>query len=170
MFEHILCPVDGSQTSLAALDVAARLAAEQHSQLTICNVTDPARAAALAFGDPGMSAACFDALEGEGKAFLDSAAGRVAETIAATTAELDGAPISSIAEYAKAHGCDLIVMGSHGRSGIGRAVLGSVAEGVMRHARMPVMIVRTQRAGRKADAAPESAGLVRENEPVHHGG
>ncbi|KDS91167.1 universal stress protein UspA [Halorubrum saccharovorum] len=53
-----------------------------------------------------------------------------------------GKPAREIVEYAAEHGIDQIVMGSHGRSGIDRAILGSVAETVTRRARIPVTIVR----------------------------
>lgn len=142
MFTHILCPVDGSQCSLQALDLAAELAAQQQAQLTICSVVDPSQAAAMAFGDPAMSAACYDALEEEARQMLGDAAARQTSRIAATTAMLSGQTISAILEYATAKSCDLIVMGSHGRSGLQRALVGSVAEGVVRHANVPVMIAR----------------------------
>ena len=145
MFSHILCPVDGSQPSMQALDVAAKLAAEQHATLTICNVADPAKASAMAFGDPGMSAACFEALEAEAKTTVSEAAQRVRGTTAARTQTLDGPASGSILDCAVANACDLIVIGSHGRTGISRAIMGSVAEGVLRHSTVPVMVVHWTR-------------------------
>lgn len=142
MFKNILCPIDGSDTSLQALDVAARLAAEQKAELTICTVVDPAKASAMAFGDPAMSAACFDALDGEAKAMVADAAARVKDIVAAQVATVSGAPVQSIVDYLVSHPYDLIVMGSHGRSGISRAFIGSVAEGVLRHANVPVLVIR----------------------------
>ncbi len=142
MFKHILCPIDGSEQSLQALDAAARFAAEQQARLTVCIVVDPAKAAAMAFGDPGMTGACFDALEEEGKSVVSDAAARVKDIIAAEAVALDGQPVQGIVDYADANGCDLIVMGSHGRGGIQRALLGSVAEGVLRQAAVPVMVMR----------------------------
>jgi nucleotide-binding universal stress UspA family protein len=53
-----------------------------------------------------------------------------------------GDPGDSIVEAAAAEGADLIAIGSHGRSGLGRAILGSVSDHVVRHARCPVMVVR----------------------------
>lgn len=145
MFTQILCPIDGSPGSLQALEVAAKLAVEQHAKLTICTVVDPARAAAMAFGDPGMSAACYNALDEEAKALLKDAAARVKSYSAAEIAALSGQAVSAILDYANSSGADLIVMGSHGLSGIGRALLGSVAEGVLRHSATPVMIIRYSR-------------------------
>jgi nucleotide-binding universal stress UspA family protein len=142
VFKHVLCPIDGSQTSLQTLDMAAKFAAEQHARLTIFNVIDPSKAAAMAFGDPLMSAACFDALEDDAQNVVRDAAARVQSTITADMAVQSGQTVDGIVQYAAAHGCDIIVMGSHGRSGIQRAFLGSVAEGVARHAAVPVLINR----------------------------
>lgn len=142
MFKHILCPVDGSKAAQQALDVAARLAQEQRAALTICSIVDPSQAAAMAFGDPNMSAACYNALDDEATALLVEAAARVKPYVAPKTLTLVGQPTSGILDCASSSGADLIVMGSHGRNGISRALLGSVAEGVLRHAHVPVMIIR----------------------------
>jgi nucleotide-binding universal stress UspA family protein len=147
VFKHILCPVDGSDTSVHALDLAAKLAVEQNASLTICLVVSPSKAAAMAFGDPAMSAMCFGALEDEGKSLVENATALVKDRITPRTAVLDGEPVTSIVDYAASNACDLIVMGSHGRGGIQRALIGSVAEGVLRHASVPVMVTRlTKRA------------------------
>lgn len=142
MFKHILCPVDGSELSLEALDAAARLCKEQSAELTVCTVVDPARASAMAFGDPGMSAACLEALNDEGAGRVRDAAARVENVVPAEAIALDGQPVEAIVQCAATRGCDLIVMSSHGRTGLKRALLGSVAEGVVRKAGVPVMIVR----------------------------
>lgn len=142
MFKHILVPIDGSDCSQHALDMAAAFAREQHARLTICTVVDPAKAAAMAFGEASMAAACLDALDDEGKGLVQDAAGRVQAIWAAEVAVLDGAPVDSIIEYAREAGSDLIIIGSHGRSGLPRLFLGSVAEGVIRNAASPVMVVR----------------------------
>lgn len=142
MFKHILAPIDGSDCSLQALDVAARFAREQQARLTICTVVDPAKAAAMAFGEASMAAACLDALDDEGKALVQDAAGRLQAVWAAEVAVLDGAPVDTIVDYARENAVDLVVIGSHGRSGLQRLFLGSVAEGVIRNAVMPVMVVR----------------------------
>ncbi len=157
MFKHILCPIDGSLGSLEALDVAAKLAAEQHAALTICMVVDPSQAAAMAFGDPGMSGACLDALDEEAAQIVHDAALRVAATSSASTATVTGQPVTSIVDYANSNACDLIVMGSHGRGGIQRALIGSIAEGVLRHASIPVMVIRWSERHEKAGPEKEPA-------------
>jgi nucleotide-binding universal stress UspA family protein len=142
MFRHILVPIDGSDCSLEALDVAARFAREQQARLTVCTVVDPAKAAAMAFGEASMAAACLDALDEDGKALVQDAAGRVHVIWPSDVAVLDGAPVETIVDYAHKTGADLIIIGSHGRSGLSRLFLGSVAEGVIRAAGIPVMVVR----------------------------
>ena len=145
MFTNILCPVDGSDTSLEALYTAARLAQEQHAKLTICMAVDAAKASAMAFGDPGMSAACYDALYEEARATLESMAQRVPGA-QPDRLLVEGSTVEAIVEAANSRNCDLIVIGSHVRTGISRALLGSVAEGVLRAAKVPVMVVRRQKS------------------------
>lgn len=142
MFKHILVPIDGSDCSLQALEVGAKFAREQQARLTVCTVVDPAKAAAMAFGEASMAAACLDALDEEGKALVHDAAGRTQVIWPSEVAVLDGAPVDSIVDYARQSQADLIIIGSHGRSGLQRLFLGSVAEGVIRNASIPVMVVR----------------------------
>lgn len=142
MFKHILVPIDGSDCSLHALEVAAAFAREQQARLSVCTVVDPAKAAAMAFGEASMAAACLDALDDEGKTLVQDAASRVQAIWPADVTVLDGAPVDSIVDYAKQSSADLIVIGSHGRTGLPRLFLGSVAEGVIRNAAAPVLVVR----------------------------
>jgi nucleotide-binding universal stress UspA family protein len=157
VFKHILCPIDGSQGSLRALDVAAEFAAEQGAALTILMVVDPSRAAAMAFGDPAMTGACLDAIDDEGALIVREASGHVAATVDARPATITGQPVPSIVDYAASNSCDLIVMGSHGRGGIQRAFLGSIAEGVLRHANVPVLVIRWSQHDEKAHAMQTAA-------------
>jgi nucleotide-binding universal stress UspA family protein len=142
MFKHILVPIDGSDCSLHALEIAAQFAREQQARLSVCTVVDPAKAAAMAFGEASMAAACLDALDEEGKALVEDAAARVHDIWAADVAVLDGAPVDTILDHQRETGADLIIIGSHGRTGLPRLFLGSVAEGVIRNAPVPVMVVR----------------------------
>lgn len=152
MFKHILCPIDGSTCSLHALDAAAHLAREEHSRLTICYVIDPAKAAGVALGDPSLTAPFYQALRREGDTMLTHAAVGVRANVQVETILLDGFVVETILEYAQKNDCDLIVMGSHGRGGFQRLLIGSVAEGVLRHSNVPVMIVRFREAESAAPA------------------
>lgn len=157
MFKHILCPVDGSKTSLQALELAARLAQEQHAKLTICMAVDAAKAAAMAFGDPGMSAVCYNALYEEARASLASISALVTD-VQPDQLLVEGGAVEAIVECAASKACDLVVIGSHGRSGIKRALLGSVAEGVVRNATVPVMVVRRGSVTKRASKFEIAAG------------
>jgi nucleotide-binding universal stress UspA family protein len=155
MFKHLLVPIDGSECSLRALDVAAAFACDQQARVTICTVTDPFKAAAMSFGEASMAAACLDALDEEANLRLKSARERVSASCTPETALLEGPAVGAILEFAGTCGADVIVMGSHGRTGLQRIVLGSVAEGVLRGAPVPVLIVRQASA-----AAPPRSGRI----------
>jgi nucleotide-binding universal stress UspA family protein len=64
---------------------------------------------------------------------------------------LTGNPVVEIRKFAEGHNIDLIVMGSHGRTGLSRLLMGSIAEGVMRKARCPVLIVKQPHKERKPE-------------------
>ena len=74
--------------------------------------------------------------------------------VATATAVRRGPPAREIAAEADQEGCDLIVMATHGRSGLGRAILGSVAEEVLREGAVPLLVIR---ARQKAGSAPAPA-------------
>lgn len=153
MFKHILVPTDGSECSFQALEVAAQFASEQRARLTVFTVVDPARAAAMTFGEASMAAACLDALDAEGEALVRDAASRISVTWPAEVAVLEGTPVQTIVDYVRESGADLVIIGSHGRSGLQRLLLGSVAEGVIRSAGVPVLVAHATAAGRAKAAA-----------------
>ena len=72
---------------------------------------------------------------------MATAAAELGDDVSTTTAITSGVPGHAICAYAERVGADLIVMGTHGRTGVSRAVLGSVAEAVVRHSRCPVMTI-----------------------------
>jgi nucleotide-binding universal stress UspA family protein len=144
MFNHILVALDGSECSHKALDLAIQLAKEQGARCTVCTVVDVVRAAAsmtYATGDlvnEWIATLNEDARHSEREAiakYADSGVG-------IETKVLEGYPSSTLLDVAKNTGADLIVMGSHGRTGLKRLWLGSVAESVVREAMIPVLIVR----------------------------
>ena len=143
MYKKLLVADDGSEASTAALDEAIKLAGGVGAGLHIVFVVFHPKT----FGHPIVNlAAVEDELRAEGQAILDRAVAQAREAgVAATTdmveATREPIPVTLLAAAAKAH-ADLIVMGTHGRSGIGRAVLGSVAESLLRAATLPVLLVR----------------------------
>jgi nucleotide-binding universal stress UspA family protein len=154
MFKQMLAAIDGSECSLHALKVAAAFARDQQAGLRVCTVVDPAKAAAMAFGEAAMSAACLDALDQEGRTLAEDAVAAVREIWPAEIAVLEGAPVDSIVQYAAETKADLIIVGSHGRSGFAHFFLGSVAEGVIRNAVVPVLVIRQAPTHHSAPAKP----------------
>ncbi len=141
-WKKIVCAVDFSEGARAALEEAADLARRTGAQLTLVHVYEPAPPLA---GD--LAAWPADVLEETAYEL-----GRVLETWkvdAERLAEmpvrallLTGPPASEIVRCARDGGFDLIVMGTHGRGGLARVVLGSVAERVVRQAHCPVLVAR----------------------------
>jgi nucleotide-binding universal stress UspA family protein len=146
MFSNILVAIDQSDCAAQALDVALELAQSQHAELTIINIVDPARAA-LASCDPygGTAVPWMAAMTEDGEALLTAARAKATSRgVAAQTALLNGSATDQIVEAASRLRCDVIVLGSHGRDGVARMLIGSVAEGVMRRASAPTLVVHAR--------------------------
>ena len=146
MYQRILVPVDGSHTATAGLQEAIRIAIEQRARLRIVSVVDEF---IIAQNFDGMINAgeLIDALTDSGKKALKNAL-QLAQRhdLKAETAlfETLGERVSDlIVRDAKKWKADLIVMGTHGRRGINRMVLGSDAEGVLRSSPVPVLMVKS---------------------------
>ncbi len=144
MFKKILVPTDGSALAQKAVATAAGLAKSQGAQIVGLYVIDPFPY--IGIGD--ASAAGLQAYLAEAK----SVAGQALEVIA-QGCQAEGVPFAGdtiernvvyegILETAEAEGCDLIVMASHGRQGVQALILGSVAQKVLTHAKVPVLIVK----------------------------
>ena len=138
---RILVPVDGSEYSTHALDVATDLAATLDAELVVCHVVDLAKAATLSGGEAQLVPGCLEELESEGKAILDAALARAGSRVRVSSRVAEGVPVEEIERLAAELRPTFIVIGSHGRTGLTRLVMGSVAEGVVRAAPVPVMVV-----------------------------
>lgn len=149
VYEHILIPSDGSALAQSGVDQALALAKQHGARVTVVTVTEP-------FG--GQFAYAAD-LWSPGETELadyenaqSQIAGRILEPIKrqadhlgveAETIHVPGRLISgAILEVAEKAGCSLIVMSSHGRTGISRAILGSQTSAVLGSAKVPVLVVR----------------------------
>jgi len=147
MYKHILVAVDGSDTSNLALQEAMKLAKEQHAALRLVHVVD--ETPAYMTMDTAYALADFQ------KAMRE-AGEKVLATCAATAhhagVEVDTKFVilevlaqhicDAINEEAKRWPADLIVIGTHGRHGFNHLMLGSVAEGIIRLATKPVLVIR----------------------------
>jgi len=144
MFKHILIPVDGSPTAQKAVETTAGLAKAFGSSVTAIYVIDPYPFTGLgsdfAYGQAEyLGAAAIEAKEATQAAqkTLEQAGVSVKTSVVEAHAAWRG-----ILETAASVGADLIVMGSHGRRGLEKMVLGSVAQRVLSHSTLPVFVVR----------------------------
>lgn len=142
MTEHILVPIDGSDHALSALDyVLDHFPDCRLSLLTVANLGE----LDLEYQTEvvGFSEDWADNAEAYAEEIVDEAAARARDAgVEPTTAVELGNPARIILDYADEHAVDHVVIGSHGREGISRLLLGSVAETVARRATVPVTIVR----------------------------
>ncbi len=142
MYKRLFVAADGSEPGAAALKEAIKLVQADGGELHVAFVVHQAKT----FGHPVVNLVAAErALEVEGQGVLDQAASQArAAGVTATTAMVrsDREPITAtlLAEAARWQ-ADLIVMGTHGRRGFGRAVLGSVAENLLRVSTLPVLMV-----------------------------
>ncbi|MHB8622347.1 MAG: universal stress protein [Sulfuricaulis sp.] len=146
MYKHILVAVDGSDTSQRALREAINFAKDYQAELRLVHVIDETP---LVWGESaalGVTETVFEALRQIGQATANKSlavvhqAGLKAEVILSETC---GQRIANIiVEEANRWPADMIVIGSHGRRGVDRLLLGSVAEGVVRLTSRPVLLVR----------------------------
>lgn len=144
MFDDLLFPTDGSDGAESALEHALDLAAAHGATVHVLNVVDTAYDRFT-----HMDGEFRELLEEEGERVVDDAATRAGDRgVAVETAIAEGEPYEEIVEYANANGVDLVVMPTHGRSVLGRFLLGSVTERVVRRADVPVLTLRPDEAGR----------------------
>ena len=143
MGKRILVPVDGSESA----ESAAEYVVENFPDATVvfCHVINPAEAGYSAQASvPSFSQEWYEQQHESADALFDELEATAAEAgVADVERALEvGRPTQTIVEYADEHDIDQIVMGSHGRSGVSRILLGSVAETVVRRATVPVTVVR----------------------------
>ena len=156
MFKHLLVPTDGSALSEAAIQMAVTLAGESNARLTAVHVIPQFHA--FAYGA--------EAFADTEEQFLKEAEERADRYLAAvmkvatqasvecdTVATRRAHPYEAIISVAKQKNCDLIVMASHGRSGVRALLIGSETQKVLTHSNIPVLVVRPSAAvgtGREA--------------------
>ncbi len=152
MYERILVPTDGSagttHVALQAIDLAEQYDAALY---TLYVVNDDTRSLLPGGGDE---------LRNRGLRAVDRVA-KLAEShdVEAITETREGDPAGTILDYAGEVGANIIVAGTHGRSGVERRVIGSVAERLVRHANCPVMTVRLPESDETVDDADHAAEL-----------
>jgi nucleotide-binding universal stress UspA family protein len=138
-WQRICCPIDFSDESRRSLMVAAGLAQSMGAELVILHVSS----------SPGSNAVLpaswedLTSVKAEDRRLLDEWAKQIAVPgLGVRIAATFGNAAEGIVRFARSEGCDLIVMGTHGRTGLKHLVLGSVAERVLRTAHCPVLATR----------------------------
>jgi nucleotide-binding universal stress UspA family protein len=166
MYKHILVTLDGSEASEAALDEAQRLAEGLDVKVTLCSVAEvpasigetPEPGQGAGFFAPGTATKprdkrlyedrgqAIERVKDEVQAYLYVKAEPLRESgIDAGTEVALGDPVEEILRMAGASGADVIVMATHGRTGLAQAVFGSVAARVVGSGVRPVLLVRPAR-------------------------
>ena len=139
-FEDILVPIDGSKQAQAAINHGLDIARTDDATFHALHVLDR-RAYASRPGNTWNDLR--EAMEDSGETLLDNVRSKVEQNdMAPITDTRHGIPHQAIQEYIDEQGIDLVAMGTHGRSGIERHVIGSVTERVLRSSTIPVLTIR----------------------------
>lgn len=155
MYERILVPTDGStgtaHVALQAIDLAEQYGATIHALHVVDETVE------------GLATDAGEQLRQQGRQAVDQIE-RMAEAhgVDAVTVLEEGDPAEDIVAYAEAEDVDLIVAGTHGRSGVRRRLIGSVAERLVRQAPCPVMTVRLPESDVTVPDADEARDIARE--------
>lgn len=148
MYKEILVTLDGSKLAEAAIPHARELAKAFDADITLLSIIEPIGISPQpGVVGPVVSVAMNieEEVENTGQYLEDIANQLEAEGLEVKRIVREGDPASQICDYAHENDIDLIVMSTHGRSGIQRWVYGSVADRVLRNAEVPVLLIRAQR-------------------------
>ena len=148
---QIMFPTDFSHSSDAALALASSLAKDRGAKLHIVHVEEPP----VAYGGGEMYYGIPEPVTEDLQRMLEEIK-PPDEEVAYEHELITGDPAHAIADFAKEHDIDLIVMGTHGRTGLLRMLMGSVAEAVVRRAPCPVLTYKPKE-GSKGEAAESGA-------------
>lgn len=145
MYKKILCTLDGSELAEQALPHALAMAKAFDAELTLLRVVEPPPLPLL----PEFATAEVDLLprlEEEAKAYIAQKVEELKQAGYKVTGVIEeGRAADAIADFSKEHGMNLIVMATHGRSGLSRWAFGSVADRVLRLSCCPVLLIRAQK-------------------------
>lgn len=143
-YKKILVCLDGSALAETALPHAQMLASDEDAEILLLRVSvNPA--AEFSFSDPGLAKDLIQEVEAEALAYMQSARGKLQKAGFRTSFLIcQGAIAETILSVAAEHQADVIVMSTHGRSGVKRWLLGSIADRVVTNSDRPVMLIRPQ--------------------------
>lgn len=158
MFNKIVVPLDESGLSEQALPVAIEMAKQFKSELILLQAVPPVRLTTTDLGgameNPTMTTLAIEnarSLEANNikaaSAYIDRKAEEVRSSgVKVSPRVISDTPAKAVLDVCKNENADLIVITTHGRSGLGRVIVGSVADHVIRHAGIPVMVIRPKHA------------------------
>lgn len=153
LYDRILVPTDGSAASRPAIDHAVDLAAVHDATIHAVFVVNLSSLSGVP--TEGSWEGVSTALEREGEEALDLVGKAAADReVPVERVRLEGRPSQQIVTYAREVDCDLVVMGTHGRGGLNRLLLGSVAERVVRSSTVPVLTVQDTDPMDEGQASP----------------
>ncbi|RYJ13670.1 universal stress protein [Halogeometricum borinquense] len=140
MYERILVPTDGSKASQGAIKHAIDIAKQYDATIHALYVVDSGTYSSLEAGSNIVA----EALRGEGEKAVEQVVSAADDAgVEVTTSVQNGTAHRGILNYTEENDCDLVVMGTHGRSGLDRYLLGSVTEKIVRSSDVPVLTVRS---------------------------
>ncbi len=142
MYTKILVPTDGSKLSNRAISEAAGIASLCGAKLLLLHVQQPFEATRGTYQGLGVGKHMKDAQREAGEKVVAAATKAAGKAVAITRVVQDYAPYNAIIKTAMKDKCDLIVMASHGRSGLSAVLVGSETQKVLTHTTIPVLVVR----------------------------
>jgi len=147
LFRKVLCPIDFSEHSLATLDIALKVVLQNDAKLYLLSV------APVLAGEAGFQPVPMDPYpyleKDRQEQLVKLGREKVPAAVRCETLVKSGDPAEQVLNSARALEADLIVMGTHGRTGLGHLVLGSVAEKVARESQIPVLTAHSRAHVRK---------------------
>lgn len=150
MYKHLVVAVDGSNTSINALNHATGLAMQGGSRLTLVHVANPSEFMTLApefLQHESYEAAAIangSSVLNEAKELAHKAGVKEVETHLLVAVKGAKEMAQELVEYASQQNADLLVLGTHGRTGLMHLLMGSFAETVMRYSELPLLIIRSK--------------------------
>jgi nucleotide-binding universal stress UspA family protein len=158
----IVVPLDGSPFAEQALEPAHQLAHRFRAAIELVRVFEPTVSTIYASGAPVIDPRLDQDLRAKAKAYLDAVADRerVGANMPVMAMLLDGPVVETLAKHVAALERALVVMTTHGRSGIGRVVLGSVTDGLIRSASVPVLTIRVKEDATSPTSSRFSRALI----------
>jgi nucleotide-binding universal stress UspA family protein len=140
----MLVPLDGSVSAEAILPFAEQVAGPLDAEVVLLRVLEPPSPIELVASAGVVTPDTFTLREIDAKRYLSEIERRLSKKgLRVRTRVTLGSPAEEILAAARSTGADLIAMATHGRSGVARVLLGSVAESVLRAAPLPVLLIRT---------------------------